>query len=1122
MKQSPEVKIPSDLAARFAALSPARRQVLQQKLKEKGLQAFLDQTIPRRATRESPVPLSFSQQRLWFLDQYEPNSSVYNIPSGLRLRGSLNIGALEQSLNEILHRHESLRTTFSMVDGEAVQVIAPSVEPSLAVVDLRDHPEGEREEEARRLVSEEAGRPFDLARGPLFRSKLLRLGEDDHVLLLTMHHIVSDGWSMGILYRELSALYEAFCEGKPSPLSGLSIQYADFAVWQRDWLQGEVLESQLSYWKKQLEGIPAILNLPTDRPRPAVKSYRGAWRSIELSKVLSERLKAFSRKEGVTLFMTLLAAFQALLYRYTGQDDIVIGSPIANRNRAEIEGLVGFFVNMLVLRSNFSDNPTFKELLAQVREMALDAYEHQDLSFEKLVEKLQPERSLTHSPLFQVMFVLQNAPRTSLTFEELSASPVRIEAETAKFDLTLSMSETGEGMSGLVEYNSDLFDGATIDRLLDHFQILLEGIIGNPDQQISELPLMTQAEQHQLLIEWNDTEKEYPKNKCIHELFEEQVAKTPDGVAVLFDNQQLTYRELNERANQLARYLRKLGVGPEVLVGISVERSLEMVVGLLGILKAGGAYVPLDPEYPKERLAFMLEDTHAPILLTQQRLVDGLPAHNAHVVRLDRDWEEIAAESDKNPISGTAADNLAYVVYTSGSTGQPKGVEVRHQAVLRLLIGIDYVRLDANQSFLQLAPTSFDASTFEIWGALLHGARCVIFPGKVPIPSELGNILRHYHVSTLWLTASLCNTVIDEAPEALSEVRQLLMGGEALSVSHVQRALGLLPGTQIINGYGPTESTTFTCCYAIPPRLDENISSISIGRPIANTEVYLLDSHLSPVPIGISSELYIGGDGLARGYLNRPELTAEKFIPHPFSHEPGARLYKTGDLARYRPDGNIEFLGRTDHQVKIRGFRIELAEVEAVLSQHPAVRETVVVAREDIRGEKKLAAYVVPNQESISTTSNLRSFLKQKLPEYMVPSSFVTLDALPLMPNGKVDRRALPAPDQSRPELISFVAPRTPVEELLAKIWSGVLKVEKVGVHDNFFELGGHSLLATQVISRVHDTFHLNLPLQSLFENPTIDGLARMIQTTKVGSSNSPAAAITPVSRQLYSRKMPL
>jgi amino acid adenylation domain-containing protein len=1118
MKQGSKETIPPNLSSRFADLSPAKRTLLQQRLQKKGLEFLLNQTIPRRATA-GPAPLSFSQQRLWFLDQYEPNSSLYNVSSTVRLNGKLDIEALKRSLDEIVRRHDALRTTFANVNGEPFQVIAPAVNGSLAVIDLRDRPESEREERALRLAGREARRSFDLKQGPLFRATLMRLSEADHVLVLAMHHIVSDGWSMAVLYRELSVLYQAFSQCEPSPLAELPIQYGDYALWQRHWLQGAVLESQLSYWKKQLDGAPAMLDVPTDYPRPAVQSYRGAQQSIELSKELTRGLKALSQKEGVTLFMTLLAAFDTLLYRYTGQKDIVVGSPIANRNRAEIEKLIGFFVNTLVLRTDCSSDPTFKELLARVREMALEAYAHQDLPFEKLVEELKPERSLSHSPLFQMMFVLQNAPTTNLSFERVSVTPITIRLDAAKFDLMLAMRETVDGLKGSVQYNTDLFNDARITRLLGHLQKLFESVVADPGVRIGELSFLSDAEKSQLLSEWNETQRDYRSDKCVHDLFEEQAEKTPGAIALVFEGQQLTYRELNTRANRVAHCLANIGVGPETLVAICMERSFELVVGLLGILKAGGAYVPLDPNDPKERLAFMLEDTQVPVLLTQERLLANLPDHGARVVCLDRDWQQIAADSGENLITGMGAENLAYVTYTSGSTGQPKGVAVLHRGILRLLTGVEYVRLDANQTLLQLAPISFDASTFEIWGALLHGARCVLFSGKIAAPNELGNILRRSNVGTLWLTASLFNLVIDEVPEALSEVRQLLIGGEALSVSHVQRALALLPRTQIINGYGPTESTTFTCCYSIPRRLDENITSISIGRPVANSKVYLLDSQLSPVPVGVTGELYIGGDGLARGYLNRPELTAEKFIPDPFCQDPGARLYKSGDLARFLSNGNIEFLGRTDHQVKIRGFRIELGEIEAALRQHPAVQQTVVLVRQKMSGEKSLVAYLVSSEESISTVNELRSFLRQKLPEYMVPSSFVTVAALPLLPSGKIDRNALPAPDEDKAELSTFVAPRTAVEELLVEIWAEVLKVEKVGVSDNFFELGGHSLLATQVISRLHKTFDLSLPLQSLFENPTIEGLARIIRTTEVDRSNSLAGAITPVPRQLYSRK---
>jgi amino acid adenylation domain-containing protein len=1083
-----------NLTARLAKLSSAKRVLFELRLKEKSVDALVMQGIPRRSTRDT-APLSFAQQRLWFLSQLEPESPAYNELNVLRLSGILNLDAFKRALRQIVARHEVLRTTVVPIDGNPCQVIAQDRDVDLPVIDLQFVPKTDRDSEAQRLILETRRKRFDLSRDLMLRVLLLQIAEQEHIFVVVKHHIASDAWSTAIFWRELTAFYRAFVSGQPCSLAELSIQYADYAAWQRQWLQGEVLDRQLSYWKKQLEGIPGVLNLPTDRPRPAVQSFLGKRQTIELSKELTQGLKALSRKEGVTLFMTLLAAFQNLLYRYSGQEDIVVGSPIANRNRTEIEGLIGFFVNTLVLRTNFSYNSTFKELLAQVRKMTLGAYAHQDLPFEKLVEELKPERSLSHSPLFQVMFVLQNVPSAELNFEGLSASRVRISAETTKFDLTLSMSESVDGLKGSLQYNTDLFDEETIIRMLGHFRVLLEGVVADPNQRLARLPVLTQAEKHQLLVDWNVTKRDYPRDKCIHELFEARAERSPNAVAVVCEGRQLTYRELNRKANQLAHYLRKHGVGAEALVGICMERSLEMLVGLLGILKAGGAYVPLDPDYPKERLGFMLEDMQTQVLLSRERLIAHLPESCARVVCLDRDWERIARESVENPINKTTAESLAYVIYTSGSTGRPKGVAVSHRGVVRLLFGVEYAQLNETETFLHLAPISFDASTFELWGALLHGAKCVLFQGKIPSPHELENILHDHPISTLWLTASLFNTVIDEAPGALSGVRQLLIGGEALSVPHVRRAVALLPDTQIINGYGPTESTTFACCYRITARFDESINSIPIGRPIANTQVYLLDSHLSPVPIGVPGELYIGGDGLARSYLNLPDLTAENFIPHPFGDESGARLYKTGDLARYLSDGNIEFLGRIDYQVKIRGFRIELGEIESVLGQHPGVRKTVVLARENTPGPKRLVAYVVPVKEQACNISELRNFVKQKLPEYMIPSAFVLLDVLPLTANGKVDRKAFPAPDQSRPEIEeSYVAPRTPVEELLAQIWAEVLKLDKVGIHDNFFDLGGHSLKATQVISRVREALRLDLALSVLFEAPTVAEMASKVE----------------------------
>ena len=1047
-------------------------------------------------------PMSFAQQRLWFLDQLEPGNSVYNIPAAMCLRGALNGAALEQSLNEIVRRHEALRTTFSVMEGQPVQVIAPGLALTLPVVDLGNLLETEREAEAQRLTIEEAQRPFDLAQGPLLRTTLLRLDKEEHILLLTMHHIVSDGWSMGVLFRELSALYEAFSAGKPSPLPELPIQYADFAVWQRQWLQGETLEAQLAYWKKQLDGVCPVLELPTDRPRPAVQTFRGARQSMVLSKSLTEAVKALSHQEGTTLFMTLLAAFQTLLYRYTGQDDIIVGSPIANRNRSEIEGLIGFFVNTLVLRTDLSDNPTFRELLGRVREVALGAYAHQDLPFEKLVEALHPERDLSRNPMFQVMFILQNTPMATLELGGLTLNQLNVDWGIAMFDLTLSMRATEQGLMGFLEYNTDLFNAATISRMLDHFQTLLEGIVANPDQPIATLRLLTEAEWYQLLVEWNDTKVDYLEDLCIHQLFEAQVERTSDATVVIFGDKQLTYRELNTKANQLAHYLRKCGVGPEVLVGIYVERSPEMVIGVLGILKAGGAYVPLDPSYPKERLVFMLEDTCVAVLLTQERLLEVLPEHGTEVVCLDSDWEAITQESEENPINGASAENLAYVLYTSGSTGKPKGVAMSHRSLCNLIWWQLSSKLPSGAKTLQFASLSFDVSFQEIFSTWCSGGTLVLISEELRRDAVgLLGYLTDKSVERLFLPfialQQLAEVADGQGPIPTS-LREIITAGEQLQITRpIVSLFSKLTDCTLHNQYGPTEShvvTAFTLTGspsgwpALPP----------IGRPIANTQIYLLDRNLQPVPVGVSGELYIGGDSLARGYLNRPELTAEKFISNPFSDEAGTHLYKTGDLARYLPDGNIEFLGRLDHQVKIRGFRIELGEIEAVLSQHLAVQETVVIVREDTPSDKRLVAYLVIKQEPFPTINELRSFLKEKLPDYMVPSAFMFLDALPLTPNGKVDRQALPAPDRVRPELEStFVAPRTPVEEVLAGIWAKVLGLEQVGIHDNFFELGGHSLLATQVISRLRDAFQVELPLRSLFEVPTVADLAERVETVR-------------------------
>jgi len=1089
----------NEISEQKSRMYRAKQALLDKMIRENGKGLSSQTANLKRQKQESP-PLSFSQQRLWFLDQLEPGSSAYNMPLAIRLTGRLKVAGLQQSLGEILRRHEVLRTTFITEHDRPVQRIAPVRAFTLPQIDLSALSEEQREAKARELASEEASRSFDLTAGPLLRATLLQLAPEEHVLLVTMHHIISDGWSMGIFYRELSALYEAFSQGKPSPFPELPIQYADFAVWQRQWLQGKELEEQLTFWKEQLRNI-STLELPTDRPRPSVQTFCGAVHTVEFPKSLTEALWGLSRKEGVTLFMTLLAGFQSLLHRYTGQEDIVVGTPIANRNRAEIEGLIGFFVNTLVMRTDTSGDPAFRELLKRVRKTALGAYAHQDLPFEKLIMELQPERDLSRNPLIQVMFALQNFPFSDLDLTGLAIGKIEIKGTSTKFDLEIYLRETEEGLKGELVYNTDLFDSATIERMAGHYQMMLEGIVADPDQRLSELPLLTEAERHQLLVEWNDTEVEYPRDKCVHELFEEQVERTPDAIAVVFEDQQLTYRQLNSRANQLAHYLMRKGVGPEVLVGICVERSLEMVIGILGILKAGGAYVPLDPTYPKERLSFMLDDARVPVLLTQQRLVKELPTHGAVVICLDADWGAVIAQENKeNTVSGVKADNLAYVIYTSGSTGQPKGVLIEHQALAsHCLTIIDHYQLRHSDRVLQFASLNFDASLEQMLPTLSVGASLCLRDRDLWTSGEF-----HQKVAELGLTVVNLSPaywqqwihILLHSRNAAhsSQIRLVICGGDILHAESLRLwAQTPLRSARLLNAYGPTETTITATTFEVSQWVDHACSDlqIPIGRPLGNRQIYILDSQRGLVPIGVPGELHIGGSGLARGYLHRPELTAEKFIPNPFSKEKGARMYKTGDLARYLPDGNIEFLGRIDNQVKIRGFRVELGEIEAVLVQHPSVVEAIVIARKDQLDDKQLVAYVVFRKRSSVTNHEMRNFLRQKLPDYMTPSAFVMMDSLPLTPSGKIDRRALPAPDVERPGAEDFsVAPRSPIEEVVAGIWCEILGRNEVSVRDNFFELGGHSLLATQVISRLRKVFEVDLPLRTLFESPTVEELA--------------------------------
>ena len=1093
----------SDLIERIAALSPEKRELLLQRLNQKKESVSLEKILPQ--SREgNTFPLSFAQQRLWFLEQLTPGNFTYNILAGLRLTGTLDARSLERSLNELVKRHEVLRTAFKTINGQPVQAIASNLELKILEIDLRSLPETERSREVERLIAAEAKLAFDLSQAPLLRAKLLHLSDSNWVLLLSTHHIIFDAWSVGIFIQELATFYQAFCTGKPSPLLELSVQYADFASWQRQWLQGEVLETQLAYWKKQLGGNLPVLNLPTDRPRPAVQTFRGAVHKFTIPKAIAEEMTQLSQREKATLFMVLLAAFKTLLYRYTGQEDILVASPIANRNRREIEELIGFFANTLVFRTNLSSNPTFKELLASVREVALGAYNHQDLPFEKLVEILQPERDLSHNPLFQVLFSLRNVRTPQIKLPGVTLSNLEIEQKTAKFDLALGLEEGLEGINGTLEYSEDLFDASTARRIAGHFITLLESIAANPEQRLSNLPILTKPEQQQLLFEWNNTQSELPENQCLHELFEAQTERTPDAIAVVFDGKQLTYRELNRRANQLAHHLKSLGVKPEIPVGIFVDRSLEMVVGLLGILKAGGAYVPLDPAHSDERFNFMLEDAGVEILIAQSHLGEKID-RALHKIFLDSDWQNIAAESEENPSSEATPDNLAYVIYTSGSTGKPKGVQVNHRNVVHLFAAtrplFNFSESDVWTLFHSYA---FDFSVWELWGALIYGGRLVIVPYFVArSPIAFYELLCQERVTVLNQTPSAFRQLMlgEESVESGNNLslRLVIFGGEALELQSLkpwfERHGDRSP--QLVNMYGITE-TTVHVTYRPLSLADLNGPGSVIGCAIPDLQLYILDKNRQLVPVGIPGEMYVGGAGVARGYLNRPDLTAERFISNPFSEKKEARLYKTGDLARYLPNGDIEYLGRSDHQVKIRGFRIELGEIEAAIGQHPAVREAIALVREDNPGDKRLVAYIVANSQlrgghgdtdptHPEFINHLRVFLKQKLPQYMIPSAFVLLEAMPLTPNGKIDRRSLRAPDTNTAEFESnFTEPRTPDEQLIAEIWAEVLGLERVGIHDNFFDLGGHSLLATQAISRLREAFQIEVPLRSLFESPTV------------------------------------
>jgi aspartate racemase len=1023
-------------------------------------------------------PASNGQQRMWFLQQCLPDSPVYNSAAAFHLRGPLQGALLEAAFNGVIERHDSLRTSFASEEGGLVQRVAASSAFRLEHAPVsRGSAEAQRAA-AERFIDEAASRPFDLVAPPL-RAALAPIGPNEHLLLIVMHHIITDGWSYAIFCRELSAIYTALVTGAPAALPQLPIQFADYSAWQRKWIESREADEQKAYWENKLSGGFDPLDLPLDRIRPATSTASGSECSLAIGPELASALKAMAQARGATLFMVLLAAFKTLLHRYTGQTRLTVGAPIANRQRLEAEALIGFFANTLALRTDLSGDPAFEELLNRVKETALDAYEHQDLPFELL---------MSGAPALAAVFGLRDFPEASLDLPGIEAERHPVSTRTAKFDLSLTVQPAGSGLSAVLEFNTEIFAPESARRMLEHWHAVLECAAVNPGRLLSEIPLSS-GEQ---LGGIQGAPAPYPRDSCIHKVFEQQAARTPEATALVTNERQLSYGELDRRANGFAQHLRSLGCGSGALVALRAERSLEMIAGILGILKAGAVYVPLDPADPAVRWHRLVTSAGVKFLVSNGMPEGGLPAG----VELIDLASTCRVECEAGPDSAAGPLDPACVFFTSGSTGEPKGAAVPHRAILRLLLGVDYVDLGAGETLLQLGPMSFDASTFELWGALLHGGRCVLFPERVPTVAMLGETLRRHGVTTLFLTTALFNLVIDEAPEILRGVRQLLTGGEALSVAHVRRAFEQLPATRLTNIYGPTEGTTFTGCHPIREIPAVDARSIPIGKPISNTTVYVLDSHLKPLPAGVPGELYIGGEGLALGYLNQPELTARKFVASPFSDTAGTRLYKSGDRVRLLPDGNIDFLGRLDDQLKIRGYRIEPLEIEAAMQTHPGIAECAVIARAEGAGGKTLAAFLVQRGEAAPAINELRSYLGSRLPNQMIPTVFVFLKALPLTPNGKIDRMALTALAPVQTEARGgYTAPSTPAEMTIAEVWQKMLGRERIGVDDEFFDLGGHSLLAVRMLARLRAAMGWDIPLARLVARPTIRELARQIDS---------------------------
>lgn len=1046
--------------------------------------------------RTGPTPLSYAQERLWFLGQLGLVGVAYNVPVAVRLSGALREPALEQSFEELVRRHESLRTRFVTQDGVPYQIVEAPGAVGLQRVDLSHIIDSqEKERQLRELMRHEQLHQFDLCEGSPWRAVLIKLGASDHALVLTMHHIVVDGWSLEILLNELSVLYAASVRGQPSPLSEPTLQYADYATWHRQWLQEEVMRDQLSYWVERLREAPSQLQLPTDRPRPALESFKGAALSFDLPATLSRALKKLGRTEEATLFMVILTAYSVLLSRWSGQRDIVVGSPIAGRRHREVEGVIGLFVNMLALRIEVAAKLTFRQLLGRVKAVTLGAYAHQDLPFEALVKELRPDRDLARQPIIQVVLALENYQEEGIELPEITATRIDRECVNTHFDLTLYLSETRGSISGLFEYATDLFDRLTIERMAGHLQTLLEAIVINPDGLVDQLPLLTADEQHHLVVQWNQTTADHPRGRCVHELFREQAKRTPRAIALVQDHRQVTYEELEARSNQLGHYLRSLGVGPEVIVGLYVERSVEMLTGMLGILKAGGAYLPLDPTYPNERLNFMLKDSSVSLLLTQTGLAGKLADHLARAVVLDKGWESIASASTEPPEKGVNPQALAYVIYTSGSTGTPKAVGMPHEPLCNHMAWmIEHFGFSSSDVVLQKTPLSFDASVWEVFAPLLCGARLILArPDGHRDPAYLCRTILKEQVSILQLVPSILRVLVAEPEfERCRSLKGLFSGGESLSTQLKDRMLDCLD-VRLHNLYGPTEACIQTVVHSCGRGDINGAVSVPIGRPVRNTQLYVLDARMQPVPIGVPGELYIGGVQVGRGYLGRPDSTVQRFVADLFGN-PGSRLYRTGDLVRYLPDGNLEFLGRIDSQVKIRGYRIELEEIEAQLARLEQVKEVAVVVREDVPGEPWVVAYLTQHDQANLSTEELRAHLRAVLPEYMVPGAFVVLENLPLAPNGKLNRRALPVPAIDAYATQKYEAPQGDVETALARLWQEFLHAPRVGRDDNFFELGGHSLLAVQVLFKINAAFSSSLKLTDLYRNSTIRELATRIE----------------------------